>query len=287
MLLIPREGHRTSRDCISSTASHLDWAMATRMLFSSALAVTLAACAQLSITPEAVKPSDPAVAAHAIEAEPIPPKEVVVSDFEVSPSSVRENGSPFHRLINLFRQSSPEERQLKIGRAVAVSLSEQALKRLNKAGLKTSRISSDTNASVPYDTLLVTGRLVNANEGNRLTRIALGCGAGESRLDTEVRVFRVVDGERAEVLAFSTHADSGKMPGLIPSLGAGEFFIGPMTLLSKVKDTASTGQKIYSTQIDHLGARTGDEVARYLTQYAAREGWIPGDHAQSVKLAAN
>jgi uncharacterized protein DUF4410 len=161
------------------------------------------------------------------------------------------------------------------------------LKRLNKLGLDAARIPSGKNVSVQDNILLVTGRLINANEGNRLTRVALGCGAGESSLDSEVRVFRVVYGEQAEVLAFRTHADSGKMPGLLPSLGVGELFIGPITTLSKVKDTASTGQKIYSSQIDHLAGRTGDEVARYLSQYGAHEGWIPRERVQSVRIAAD
>jgi len=94
-------------------------------------------------------------------------------------------------------------------------------------------------------------------------------------------------GERAEVLAFRTHADSGKIPGLLPALGVGELFIGPIIALSKAKDMTSTRQKIYSSQIEHLAGRTGDEVARYLSQYAAHEGWIPRERPQSVRLAAN
>jgi len=70
---------------------------------------------------------------------------------------------------------------------------------------------------------------IDVDEGNRFTRIALGLGAGESRLATEVHIFRVMHGERAEVLAFTTHADSGKMPGLILSMGAGELLLGPVT----------------------------------------------------------
>jgi hypothetical protein len=259
--------------------------MSNRALMSLLLPALLAACAQLSLSPQPVQPTDPAVAAPAIEAEPVPPAKVMVRDFEVSPSSVRENASPLHRLVNLLRQGSAEEHRFEIGRAAVASLSEQTLKRLNKFGLEASRIPSDNNMPIPAGILLVTGRLINANEGNRLTRIALGCGAGESSLDAEVHVFRLAYGEPAEVLAFRTHADSGKMPGLVPSLGVGELFIGPITLLSKAKDTASTGQKIYSSQIDHLAARTGDEVARYLSQYAAQEGWIPRERAQSVRLA--
>lgn len=153
-------------------------------------------------------------------------------------------------------------------------------------GLEASRIPSDSTLSAPDNVLLVTGRLINANEGNRVTRIALGCGAGESELDAEVHVFRVAYGDWAEVLAFTTHADSGKMPGLLPSMGAGELFIGTITIFAKAKGAASTGEKIYSSQLDHLASRTGDEVARYLSQYAAQEGWILREDAESVRLAA-
>ena len=281
------ERPRTNRDYVSMIALLLDSPMSKRVLMSIILPSVLAACAQLSISPQPVQPSDPAVAARAIEAEPLPPSMVMVRDFEVSSSSVRENASPLHRLFSLFRQESPEDRRLKIGRAAAISLSEQTAKRLNKIGLEASRIPSAQNVSVPDNILLVTGRLINANEGDRLTRVALGCGAGESSLDTEVHVLRVADGERAEVLAFTTHADSGKMPGLIPSMGAGEFIVGTITILAKAKSVVSAGQKIYSSQLDYLADRTGDEVARYLSQYAAQEGWIPRKNAKSVRLAAN
>jgi hypothetical protein len=129
------------------------------------------------------------VARHAIEAEPVPPKKmkkIMVRDFEVSPSSITDNASPLHRLINLFRQGSTDEHRLEIGHGVVASLSEQTLKRLNKSGLEASRIPSDKNVSRRDDILLVTGSVSNADEGDRLTRTALGCGAGESSLDTKV-----------------------------------------------------------------------------------------------------
>jgi hypothetical protein len=256
------------------------------IFISFAVSAGLAACAQLSVTPRSAQEPDPAVASHAIKAEPVLPTEVVVHDFEFSPTSVKDNSSPAHRAMNLFRQSSADQRKLEIGQAAAASLSEQTVKQVNKLGLRASRISAGSDESLLDNILLVTGRLIDANEGNRLTRIALGLGAGESALDTEVHVFRVVQGERAEVLAFTTHADSGKMPGLLPSLGVGELFIGPITAASKAKDAASTGGKIYSSQLDHLASKTGKQVARYLSQYAANEGWIPRERAESVKLAA-
>jgi Domain of unknown function (DUF4410) len=132
---------------------------------------------------------------------------------------------------------------------------------------------------------LVTGRLIEVNEGNRLARVVLGLGLGESHLASEVHVFRVVNNEKAEVLEFTTHANSGKMPGIAVSIAFGEFLLGPITIIAAVEDAVSSGQKIYVSQIDYLAAETGDQVARYLSQYATLEHWIPRNKARPVHLA--
>ena len=90
-----------------------------------------------------------------------------------------------------------------------------------------------------------------------------------------------MNGERAEVLAFTTHANSGKMPGVAASLGFGEMLLGPITLITGVEDAVSSGQKIYVSQIDYLASETGDQITRYLSQYAAAEGWIPREQGEA------
>ena len=116
--------------------------------------------------------------------------------------------------------------------------------------------------------------------------VAVGLGAGESRLATEVHVYRVVNGEKAEVLAFTTHANSGKMPGIAASMGVGEFIVGPITAITAIEDAVSSGQKIYASQVEYLAGETSDQVARYMSQYAASEGWIPKSKAKSVHLTS-
>jgi hypothetical protein len=160
------------------------------------------------VTPETIHPADPSVAYNAIEAEPTFPAQIAVRDFDFAPSSVTENRSVFHRAINLFRSSSADDRRIAIGRTAAATLSEETAKRLGKTGLEARRIASESGVTPRGNFLLVTGRLIDVDEGNRFTRVALGFGLGESRLATEVHVFRVVNDEKAEVLAFATHADS-------------------------------------------------------------------------------
>jgi Domain of unknown function (DUF4410) len=240
----------------------------------------------MSVTPGAIRPPDPSVDYHAIEAETTFPAQIEVRDFEFASSSVTENRSIFHRAIDVFRSSSAEDRRVAIGRDAAATLSRETAKRLRKTGLEASRIAGDEEVPVRGNFLLVSGRLTNVDEGNRFTRVAFGFGLGESCLATDVQVFRVVNGEKAEVLAFTTHANSGKMPGMAASIAFGTLVLGPITVLTAIEDSLSSGQKIYVSQIDYLASETGDQVARYLAQYSAAEHWIPRSKARSVHYAS-
>ena len=250
------------------------------------LGTVLSGCATVSVTPQPIRPPEAAAAMNAIEAEPTYPTRIEVRDFDFVANDVTENRSPLNRGIDLFKRSSKDQRQDAIGRDVGVALSNETVKKLDHAGLHAARVPRDSDISFQGNFLLVTGRLVDVDEGNRFTRIALGLGAGESRLATEVRVYRVTNGERAEVLDFTTRANSGKMPGVAESLGVGVMFVGPITLLTGVEDALSSGQKIYVSQIDYLAGETGNEVAKYLSQYAASESWIPMSKAKSVHLSS-
>jgi hypothetical protein len=251
-----------------------------------ALAAILAGCAKVSVTPQGVQQPNPALVAHALKAESLPPTQVAVRDFAFAPAAVIENRAPLHRTADLLRSSSADQRRIEIGRDTAAVISKQAAKRLATIGLPATRIPSDSDAPLYDNSLLVTGQLLDVDEGNRLTRIAFGLGAGESRVDTEVHVYRVMNGEKAEVLTFTTHADSGKMPGVLASMGVGELLLGPISAITAIQDAASSGQKIYSSQIEYLAAKTGDQVANYLSQYSADHGWIPYSKAKPVKLVA-
>jgi curli biogenesis system outer membrane secretion channel CsgG len=251
-----------------------------------ALSLLLAGCATVSATPQPVQPPKAAAAINAIYAEPTAPTVIEVRDFDFAVNAVTENRSPLHRGIDLVRRSSADQREDVIGQEAAMALSKQTAKKLDKAGLQAVRVPRDSDISLQGNFLLVTGRLVEVDEGNRFTRVAVGLGAGQSRLATVVRVYRVTNGERAEVLKFTTHADSGKMPGMLASVGAGELFVGPITLLSGLEDALSSGQKIYVSQIEYLADETGNEVAAYLTQYSAAQGWIPLSKAARVHYAS-
>ncbi len=119
--------------------------------------LALAGCATTFVTPQSIRPPDPVSAYNAIEAEPVYPIRVVVRDFDFESPSVTEDQSIYYRAIDLFRKSSEEDRQTKIGRQVAATLSKETAKRLRKTGLHAARIASDNDMSMRGNFLLVTG----------------------------------------------------------------------------------------------------------------------------------
>jgi hypothetical protein len=251
------------------------------------MSMALATCARLSISPQATQRPDPALAHQAIETERVVPDWIEVYDFDFSTSSVQENGSPLQRTLDLLSQDSAEARRNEVAADAAANLSVQTVKRLDQMGFSVIRISRDDDVPMPGNNLVVTGRLIDVDEGNSLSRIAVGLGAGESTLDTEVKVYRVSHGERAEILAFTTHADSGRMPGIAETMPVAVFLIGPITVFSAVRNAASTGGQIYSTQMEYLAGETGDQISNYLSQYSANESWIPWSKAKSVNLVSH
>jgi hypothetical protein len=265
---------------------HLDSLVVAQIIACIVMSAALTTCARLSISPQATERPDPLFAYQAIETERFVPDWIEVYDFHFSSSSVHENASPLRRMLDLLSQDPAEARRNEIAADAAANLSVQTQKRLDQMGFSAIRIPRDDDVSMPGNNLIVTGRLIDVDEGNGFTRIAFGLGAGESTLDTEVHVYRVSHGERAEVLSFTTHADSGRMPGLAETMPLAVFLIAPITVLSAVKDTAFTGQKIYSTQIEYLAGETGDQISNYLSQYAADQSWISGSKAKSVNLVA-
>jgi len=246
----------------------------------------LVGCAKVSVSPQSAEHPDPASEYRAIETEKHVPAWVEVCDFGFSDSSITENRDPLSRAENLLRKSSEQERDAKIAHSAAEAVSIATVKKLDRAGLPTVRIPYDDNVLYPGNNLLITGRFLNIDEGNRLTRVGVGLGAGASTLDTEVHVYRVSQNERAEVLSFTTHADSGRMPGLAESLPLGVFLIGPITAFTMVENTASTGQKLYVSEVDYLAAETGDQIARYISQYSAEQLWITPEKAKTPNLVA-
>ena len=70
------------------------------------------------------------------------------------------------------------------------------------------------------------------------------------------------------------------MPGAAVTMGAGAAAQGGATAGMAAANVAAGGVKGYRSQVDAMAGRSADRAAQYLSEFFAREGWIPPDKFQ-------
>ena len=131
-------------------------------------------------------------------------------------------------------------------------------------------------------TYLIDGQFMTVDEGNPLRRLVVGFGDGASTVESQVQVYQGPDGRK--LLAFTTQSDSGKMPGAAPMLGAGAVVSGGVTAGMVVANAAVSGVKTYKSDVARMAATSGDQVARYLSEFFAKQGWIRADQVRKARM---
>ena len=141
----------------------------------------------------------------------------------------------------------------------------------------------------PARCCLIEGQFINVDEGAAGRRIMIGFGVGKSTLDAQVQVYRVSRSGRQKLLEFTTHADSGKLPGTALMMGAGAVATGGVTAAGAAASGGIAGGKAYLGSVGYLSDKTADQVNAYLAHYFAEQGWISPDKAQAqeVNIAPN
>jgi len=212
------------------------------------------------------------------------PNQIVVYDFAVSGAEVTQNQGPLQRLYRAATQDTEQQQagQLQTGHDTAKELSNDLVKRLTDLGFNAQQMARGTPA--PDGALVMDGQFVAINQGNTARRLIIGFGAGAATLDTRVNIYQVANGAAASLLDFTTHADSGKMPGAAVTMGAGAAAQGGATLGMGAANLGLAGGKTYTSTMGYLADSTAKQVVAYFSQYAADQGWISQDQAQKVKL---
>ena len=71
---------------------------------------------------------------------------------------------------------------------------------------------------------------------------------------------------------FTTHADSGKMPGAAVTGGAGAAAGGSAAVIIGA-NAVMGGAKTFSSSTSYLADKTADQIVQTLTQYYTQQGW--------------
>jgi hypothetical protein len=204
-----------------------------------------------------------------------------VRNFAVVAEDVKESHGLISKGEREFSSTPEEQRQMEIGHAAATELSGRLSKDLRELGFT---VDAQTGQIPVGDVLLIEGQFVKVDEGAAGRRVMIGFGAGQSTLDSQVQVYRIADGDRQKLIDFTTHADSGNLPGTALMMGAGAVATGGATVAGAAASGGVAGGKIYLGRVDYLADKTADQANAYLSQYFAKQGWISADKAQSQEI---
>lgn len=210
------------------------------------------------------------------------PPVVLVHRFGWTLDEVTQNQGAFQQVIDATQSTTMDERSAAIARDVSERLADELVGDLQAMGLDARRARPGDD--VPESGVVITGYFVDIDEGNRLQRLVIGLGAGQSTLDAQVKVRQRTRRGWIPVVEFATHSDSGEMPGAAVTMGAGAAAQGAVTGGMVAANVAATGYKGYRSSVDVMASKSADRAADTLSQIFARNGWIPPDKVRTPLL---
>ena len=206
------------------------------------------------------------------------PARMLVYDFAVSEREVTEYQGIMRQQPSI---KDPVERERQIAAEAKDALAEEVVDGLRKLGFTVERVSRGTAAT--ENELLIDGQFLTVDEGNPLRRLVIGFGSGTSTVQTRVQAYQGSEAKR--LIEFTTHSDSGKLPGAAPMLGTGAAVQGGVTAGMVVANTAVSGVKTYKSDVARMAAESGDQVVRYLSEFFAGQGWIRADQVRKARMS--
>lgn len=200
------------------------------------------------------------------------PTAIAVYPFTVDPSIVSLNSGLGARVYRSVSGEDTGAEQLKLATEVAESMCQQVASDLRTKGYTATCWKRGTPI-YGGDVLILDGQFTTLSEGNRFRRMVIGLGAGATVLDTSVQVNQRRDQAARQVLAFTTHADSGKMPGAGITGPAGAAAGGAAAAASLGANVAAAGVKTHTSSFDYLTDKTSAQIVDSLNQYYSQQGW--------------
>jgi hypothetical protein len=196
------------------------------------------------------------------------PGRILVYDFAVNEQEVKEYQGIMRQQPTI---KDAAERERLLAQDVKDALAEELVDNLKSLGFVVERVARGTRAT--ENDLVIDGQFLTVDEGNPLHRLVVGFGTGGSAVQTQVQAYQ--GPEARKLLEFTTQSDSSKLPGAAPTLGAGAVAQGGVTAVS--------GVKTYRSDVARMAAASGDQAARYLSEFFVKQAWIREDQVRKAR----
>lgn len=200
------------------------------------------------------------------------PSAVVIYPFAVSSADVSLNSSVFQVAYRNMSDDNVSEQQAQIAHQTAQNICVSVAAELTQKGISATCLQRGVPPA-GSNVLILDGQFTDISEGNRLRRMVIGLGSGQSKVDTVVQVIQKTDQGTTEIIDFTTSADSGYMPGAGVTGPAGAAAGGAAAAASLGVNLAAGGVKNYTSSTGYLVDKTTDQIVEQVVNYYNRQGW--------------
>jgi Domain of unknown function (DUF4410) len=190
------------------------------------------------------------------------PTGVVVYKFAATPEEVKVNSAMLHRVRMRVSGASADEKT-KLAQKIVADFSAWLIKNLQKSGLP---ISEGVAGEMPHDnSLAIQGDFLAIDEGNRARRMAIGLGAGASKIEAHVECYLKQPGRNVMISEFKATSKSSRKPGAAETMGAGA---------APAAAAAVSGLTELNQGVEGDTGRMARAVAKQITKTLTAQGWI-------------
>jgi len=201
------------------------------------------------------------------------PSQIIVFPFSTNAAQVTLNQGIGAKIYREYSGENQTAEQAQLADATAQNICVQVATSLASSGWNAACQPRGTPVT-GGNTLIVDGAFNDISEGNRTQRMVIGLGVGASVVDTAVRLYQYSNGNSAELMTFTTHADSGKMPGVGitgPAAAAG----GAATAATVGVNVAAGGVKSVTSSTGYLVDQSAKQIVTQVNNYISQQGWNP------------
>jgi hypothetical protein len=202
------------------------------------------------------------------------PVQIVVFPFSTSSAEVTLNQGIGAKLYREYADQNQTAEQTQLAQATAQNICMQVATSLASNGWNSACQPRGTPVT-GSNTLIVDGIFSDISQGNRAERMVIGLGVGASVVDTQVTLYQYSNGNSAELMTFTTHADSGKMPGVGITGPAGAAAGGAAAAATLGIGVASSGVKSVTSSTGYLVDQSAKQIVSQANSYFSQQGWNP------------
>jgi hypothetical protein len=202
------------------------------------------------------------------------PERVLIYDFAVSPDEVHLDRGVVGDVETYAKGEPRTTIERNVGHEVAKKLAQELAKKITAMGIPAQRAWGAPTSWGNF--VVIEGQLLSIDQGNQAERVVIGLGAGRSDVEASAQLFAATPTGLQKLESFNTNMESGYMPGMAETMGAGA--IGGHLAVAAVAGvvTHGIGEKL-SADVDAEAKRTADALAKQLEPYFRSHGWLAGE----------